>query len=759
LAITYDGATLRLYVNGALVSSRAHSGVFATSTNPLRIGGNEFYEQFFGGLIDEVRVYNRPLSITEIQADMTTPVSAAGNTDTQAPSVSITSPTTAPTYSTTATSITLSGSASDNVGVTQVTWANTAGDGGTATGTTAWSAAVPLHPGTDTLIVTARDAAGNTARATLIVTVSGSTTKPGLVAAYGFNESSGSTVVDGSTLSNSGTIGSGVTRVVSGRFGGALSFNGNGMVTIPHTSSLALTNAMTLEAWVNPAQGAVSSAWRDVIYKGNDNYYLMATSANNALPAGGASFGNTSATVEAYATSRLAAGTWTHLAITYDGSRLRLYVNGSFVSSRARSGVFTTSTNPLRIGGNEFYEQFFQGLIDEVRVYNRPLSAAEIQSDMITPVGTATGGVPDAGPSSLSITSQPSSTAQSGVPFAQQPAVQLRDASNNSVTQSGVVVRVAIASGGGTLGGTTTATTNASGVASFTNLSITGTAGTRTLSFTSQGLTGVTSSSISITAGGTSTGGTSTGGSYPNRPASFTRSSEIDFSQAVPSQPDNVDRPISGTDWNMIYFGNNWTKTTDANAPQSAPGIWQGRWAAGSYGGGVLGQGSGHGIGNVFTYAPSGTNRLYMSLRVYFDFDASNWHPISNKFVNLEGDRSLILMQLMEGGEWRHAEELGSGGSSFFVDDGRDAPGEDHIAGQVDNRPVPNRQWTQIEILVDIPNHVYKIWQDGVLTTNASPNFASSRINAVGIYAFRGGGGETLNTDLYYRYDHFFVAW
>jgi hypothetical protein len=77
----------------------------------------------------------------------------------------------------------------------------------------------------------------------------------------------------------------------------------------------------------------------------------------------------------------------------------------------------------------------------------------------------------------------------------------------------------------------------------------------------------------------------------------------------------------------------------------------------------------------------------------------------------------------------------------------------------VDNRPVPNRQWTQIEILIDIPNHVYKIWQDGVLTTNASPSFASTRINAVGVYAFRGGGGETLSTDLYYKYDHFFIAW
>jgi hypothetical protein len=238
-------------------------------------------------------------------------------------------------------------------------------------------------------------------------------------------------------------------------------------------------------------------------------------------------------------------------------------------------------------------------------------------------------------------------------------------------------------------------------------------------------------------------------GGYPHRPASFTHATELDFSQPIPSLPDDRDRPIAGSDWAMIYFGGNWT---------SKDGVWSGHWAPGAYGGGVIGQGGGHGIGNVFTYAPSGTNRLYLSLRVYFDFDASNWHPISNKFVNLEGDRSLILMQLMEGGNWRHAEELMSG-ASFFVDGGRDAPGEDHIAGQVDNRPVPTRAWTQIEILIDIPNHVYKIWQDGVLTTDARPTFASSRINAVGVYAFRGGGGETLRADLYYRYDHVLAAW
>src|SRR5205823_1179902 len=101
----------------------------------------------------------------------------------------------------------------------------------------------------------------------------------------------------------------------------------------------------------------------------------------------------------------------------------------------------------------------------------------------------------------LSITTQPSSSAQSGVAFAQQPVVQLRDASGNAVSQAGVTVTAAIATGGGTLGGTLTAATNGSGVASFTNLAITGAAGDRTLSSSVTGLTAATSATITITAG------------------------------------------------------------------------------------------------------------------------------------------------------------------------------------------------------------------------------------------------------------------
>jgi hypothetical protein len=103
-------------------------------------------------------------------------------------------------------------------------------------------------------------------------------------------------------------------------------------------------------------------------------------------------------------------------------------------------------------------------------------------------------------PDRLAITTAPSATAASGVAFATQPRIQLRDASG-TVALAGVVVTAAIASGGGTLGGTLTATTDANGLATFSGLSITGTIGDRTLSFTGTDLTQVTSGTITITAG------------------------------------------------------------------------------------------------------------------------------------------------------------------------------------------------------------------------------------------------------------------
>src|SRR5207248_3326479 len=122
----------------------------------------------------------------------------------------------------------------------------------------------------------------------------------------------------------------------------------------------------------------------------------------------------------------------------------------------------------------------------------------------LTPAVSGTITVGAGAATQLTLTTQPSATAQSGVAFAKPPDRRLRDGGGNAVNQAGVTVTAAIATGGGTLGGTLTAATNGSGVASFTNLAITGTTGDRTLSFSATGLTPAVSGTITVGAGAAS---------------------------------------------------------------------------------------------------------------------------------------------------------------------------------------------------------------------------------------------------------------
>jgi adhesin/invasin len=109
-------------------------------------------------------------------------------------------------------------------------------------------------------------------------------------------------------------------------------------------------------------------------------------------------------------------------------------------------------------------------------------------------------------PSVLGLVTQPSATAQAGVPFARQPVVQVRDAAGNPVVPvPGVTVTAAIATGAGDLFGTATQTTGTDGRATFTNLGIGAATGAHSLIFAAGGLTSVTSSTIDVGPAETST--------------------------------------------------------------------------------------------------------------------------------------------------------------------------------------------------------------------------------------------------------------
>ncbi|MEP7325581.1 MAG: kelch repeat-containing protein [Gemmatimonadota bacterium] len=101
----------------------------------------------------------------------------------------------------------------------------------------------------------------------------------------------------------------------------------------------------------------------------------------------------------------------------------------------------------------------------------------------------------------LAITTQPAVNGQSGVALNPQPVLQLQDNQGQPLNQANVAVTASINSGGGSLGGTVTVNTDANGVVTFTDLSVSGTVGPRTFAFNATGVTGVTSGTINLAAG------------------------------------------------------------------------------------------------------------------------------------------------------------------------------------------------------------------------------------------------------------------
>ena len=156
-----------------------------------------------------------------------------------------------------------------------------------------------------------------------------------LVAAYSFDEGSGTTVADASGNGNGGAL-QGASWTSAGKFGSALSFNGtSARVRVEDSASLDLTSAVTLEAWVFPA--ASQSGWRAVVQKEVDSYLLHASSGAGGLrPAAGVTVGGAVPTV--FAPSALPVGAWSHLAMTFDGAQVRVFVNGVQVASLPQTG-------------------------------------------------------------------------------------------------------------------------------------------------------------------------------------------------------------------------------------------------------------------------------------------------------------------------------------------------------------------------------------------------------------------------------------
>jgi uncharacterized repeat protein (TIGR03803 family) len=370
VAVTYNGSMLRLYINGVEVNRRPVSGRMVVGNAPLRIGGNSIWGEYFDGMIDEVRIYGSAISPADIQRDMNMPIAR----ETEPPSVSIVSPLDGGVLSGRPV---ISVAASDNVAVASV---EIQVDGMAMPQSLAeapYTTRLDAANGTHTIRAIARDTAGNMAMSDPI-TVRIANRR---VADYRFNEGSGRAVVDGSGLGNHGTMSlAGVTRAVDAQRGQILQFSGfGGMVSVPDADSLDLTTAITLEAWVKPS---AISGWRTVVLKeGNDSeQYSIYANEDVSAPAGYVLVDSDYRAV--HGNRRLTLGVWTHLAMTYDGTTMRMFVNGEEKDSRPLTGAAMISDGQLSIGGNTIWGEWFRGQMDDVRIYDAAVGEAQIKADM-----------------------------------------------------------------------------------------------------------------------------------------------------------------------------------------------------------------------------------------------------------------------------------------------------------------------------------------------------------------------------------------
>jgi glucose/arabinose dehydrogenase len=389
IAGTYDGAALRIYVNGVLAGSRPKSGLIRVDGNPLLVAANQndnLIDLLFNGRVDELRLYNRALSDSEIFAlfnDGAPPSNVP-------PSVSLTGPANGATYTAPA-AITFSANASDPDGsIQRVEFYNGAtkvGEDISAPYTYNWT---NVPAGNYQLSARAFDSGGASASsASVTVTVGApapADVRNGLVGQWRMDEGFGPVVADASGLGNTARLL--FCNWAPGLAGTAMKFYGdsNSHLRINASSSLNnLGSSFTVAAWINrdfSQSGAVGLMTRQR-GNGSDNAFFLGLNNNRYSMRVATTFGGEREALGGTAPL----GQWVHVAATYDGNTIRLYVNGAQVASTGQFGnVSIDSGKPLLIAANQNNtitdnaDLLFDGRVDDARIYNRALPASEIQA-------------------------------------------------------------------------------------------------------------------------------------------------------------------------------------------------------------------------------------------------------------------------------------------------------------------------------------------------------------------------------------------
>ena len=230
-------------------------------------------------------------------------------------------------------------------------------------------------------------------------------TTTGLVGWWKFDETSGTSAADSSGNSLTGTLTNGPTWTTAGRIGGALTFDGtNDLVSVADNAVLDLSTTGSLSAWVYlNALTLGGGTEASLIHKGqqadySDIAYSLSTFSGDSIdawPQGGvfvtsASFDRPRGGIGT--TTALQTGKWYHMVTTWSNTAnvMNIYLNGLLYMTQTSTKAARNSAGALYIGKNPG-DQTINGKIDDVRIYNRQLSAADVQALYNAGFDTTTG--------------------------------------------------------------------------------------------------------------------------------------------------------------------------------------------------------------------------------------------------------------------------------------------------------------------------------------------------------------------------------
>jgi formylglycine-generating enzyme required for sulfatase activity/tetratricopeptide (TPR) repeat protein len=200
----------------------------------------------------------------------------------------------------------------------------------------------------------------------------------GLIGHWKFDDGQGRIARDSSGRGNHGQVRGGA-RWTAGRLGGALEFDGtDGFVSIPNESDFDITGRITVAAWIKVA--AFTKSFQSIVTKGDRAWRLHRAAESNS-PGWACSDLSRDQVGDLFGKAAVDDGRWHHVAGVHDGTRMYLFVDGKVDASARTSPTISVNDYSVLIGENaQQTGRHWRGLIDDVRIYDRALTAREIRA-------------------------------------------------------------------------------------------------------------------------------------------------------------------------------------------------------------------------------------------------------------------------------------------------------------------------------------------------------------------------------------------